>query len=186
MFLFCNNVDLKQNARNTERPSEFSVRTNRYNKFASKVILINHQITYDTLMKWRIGPRCLDFETAGRQCPVFLDWCDRWSIWSNQLIWATFILIAPKEVELANFRILPHRYQPISICRNCILWPESTVQTHKKLNSQFFVARALVANYIVGFFSNAILKYFFNILEDLILSWGRYIPRDTTKGEYVV
>ena len=137
-------------------------------------------------MKRHIRPRCLLFEKAGRQRPVFLDWCDRWSIRGNQLISATFILIAPKEVELANLRIFQHRYQPISIYGNCILWPESTVQTQKMINSQFFVARALVASYIVAFFSNAILKYFFNILEDLLLSWGRHIARDTTKSEYVV
>ena len=91
--------------------------------------------------------------------------CDRWSLWSNQWISATFIIIASKEVELANLRILHHRYQPISIYGNCILWPESSVQTHKMINSQFFVACALDANYIVAFVSNAILKYFFNTSE---------------------
>jgi len=87
------------------------------------------------------------------------------------------ILIAPKQVESANLRILHHRYPPISICRNCILWPESTVNTHKISNSQFFVACALDANYIVAFFSNAILKYFFNILDDLRLSRGRTLQK---------
>ena len=137
-------------------------------------------------MKGHIQPRCLDFERAGRQCSVFLDWCDWWSVWSNQLFSAFFILIVPKQVELVNLRILHHRYQPISICGNCILWLESTLQTRKKLNSQFFVACAFDASYIVAFFSNAILKYFFNIVEDLHLSWGRYTPCDTTEGECVV
>jgi len=41
------------------------VRANSCNTFASKVILINHEITYDTLMKRHIRPRCFDFERAG-------------------------------------------------------------------------------------------------------------------------
>jgi len=75
-------------------------------------------------------------------CGVFLDSCKRWSTWSNQWISATFILIPHTDVELANLWIYHHRYKPISICRNCILWPESTVQTHKLSNSQHFVACA--------------------------------------------
>ena len=125
-------------------------------------------------MKRHIRHRCLLFELKEGLCPVFLDLCGRWSLRSNQLISATFILIAPKEVEWTNLRIFHHRYPPISIHRNCILWPESTVQTHKISNSQFFAACALDANYIVAFFSNAMLKYFFNILNDLLLSRGRY------------
>jgi len=71
LFLFSNYVDLKNNKRNYRKPFRIFWVREQLQKICFNSGLINHEITYDTVMKRHLCPRYTLLKGQGGQCPRY-------------------------------------------------------------------------------------------------------------------